>query len=97
MPEGILSGFLGEEHEKPEVEAPESLASADAFAAAVAIKLAGIDPGVARKTEMFLDRYAHLLEIQAEHLKEEHAARLHFLQGQAREVDLRLRVGSQFL
>jgi pentatricopeptide repeat protein len=38
--------------------------------------------------------------VQKEHLKAEHAARLHFLQGQAREVDirrlgLRLRVGFQ--
>ena len=43
---------------------------------------------------------AQLVETQNEHLKAEHAARLHFLQGQAREVDLRrfglrLRVGFQ--
>jgi tetratricopeptide (TPR) repeat protein len=100
MAEGLLGGILGEEEEKSAVEATEMLAGADAFAAAVAAKFAGNDPGVARKTEIFLDKQAHLLEIQAEHLKEEHAARLHFLQGQAREVDirrfgLRLRVGFQ--
>jgi tetratricopeptide (TPR) repeat protein len=67
----------------------------------VAAKLAGNDPSVARKTEIFLDKQAQILETQNQHLKEEHAARLHFLQGQAREVDirrfgLRLRVGFQF-
>jgi tetratricopeptide (TPR) repeat protein len=100
MPEGLLGGILGDGDEKPEVEATESPASADAFAAAVAAKLAGNDPGVARKTEIFLDKQAQILETQNQHLKEEHAARLHFLQGQAREVDLRrfglrLRVGFQ--
>jgi hypothetical protein len=34
MAEGLLAGVLGEEEEKPEVEALEALASADAFAAA---------------------------------------------------------------
>jgi hypothetical protein len=100
MAEGMLGGILGEDDEKPEVEAAETLASADAFAAAVAAKLAGNDPGVARKTEIFLDKQAQILETQNQHLKEEHAARLRFLQGQAREVDLRrfglrLRVGFQ--
>ncbi len=100
MAEGLLGGILGEEDEKPEVEATATLAGADAFAAAVAAKLAGSDPGVARKTENFLDKQALLVEIQAEHLKDEHAARLHYLRGQAREVDLRrfglrLRVGFQ--
>jgi len=66
----------------------------------VAAKLAGNDPGVARKTEIFLDKQAQILDTQNQHLKEEHVARLHFLQGQAREVDirrfgLRLRVGFQ--
>jgi tetratricopeptide (TPR) repeat protein len=100
MAEGLLGGILGEEDEKPEVEATEALAGANAFAAAVAARLAGNDPGVARKTEEFLSDQSHLLKIQAEHLKDEHAARLHYLQGQAREVDLRrlglrLRVGFQ--
>jgi hypothetical protein len=100
MAEGMLGGILGEEAEKPEIEATESPTSADAFAAAVAARLAGNDPGVARKTEIFLDKQAQILETQNQHLKEEHAARLHFLQGQAREVDLRrfglrLRVGFQ--
>jgi tetratricopeptide (TPR) repeat protein len=100
MAEGMLGGMLGGEEEKPEVEAAESLAGAEAFAAAVAAKLAGGDPGVARKTEEFLSEQTELLKVQKEHLKEEHAARLHYLRGQAREVDirrfgLRLRIGFQ--
>ena len=100
MAEGLLGGILGEEDEKPDVEASDPLAGAEAFASAVAAKLAGTDPEVARKTVEFLGKQSQLLETQNEHLKEEHAARLHFLQGQAREVDirrfgLRLRVGFQ--
>jgi tetratricopeptide (TPR) repeat protein len=100
MAESLLGGILGEEDERAEVEATETLAGAEAFAAAVAAKLAGNDPGVARKTEAFLSEQTALLKVQKEHLKDEHAARLHFLQGQAREVDirrfgLRLRVAFQ--
>src|SRR6266436_5506582 len=89
MAEGMLGGILGEEEEKPEVEAAETLTGADAFAAAVAAKLAGNDPGVARKTEEFLSEQTQLLKVQREHLKDEHEARLHYLRGQAREVDIR--------
>jgi hypothetical protein len=102
MAEGVLGGILGEEDEVSKAEASENLsgAGAEAFAAAVAARLSGNDPEVARDTSAFLKNHARLLEIQAEHLKGEHAARLHFLQGQAREVDirrlgLRLRVGFQ--
>ena len=100
MAEGLLGGVLGDEDEKPEAEARESLAGAEAFAAAVAAIASRQDPEVARKTAVFLDQQSLLLETQREHLKDEHAARLHYLQGQAREVDirrfgLRLRVGFQ--
>jgi hypothetical protein len=100
MAESLLGGILGEEEEKAEVEAPSVLAGAEAFAAAVAARLSASDPEVARNTSAFLKKQAQILETQNEHLKEEHAARLHFLQGQAREVDirrfgLRLRVGFQ--
>jgi tetratricopeptide (TPR) repeat protein len=100
MTEGLLGGILGEEDEKLDVGATETLPGADAFAAAVAARLSASDPEVARDTSAFLRDHSHLLKIQAEHLKDEHAARLHFLQGQAREVDirrfgLRLRVGFQ--
>jgi tetratricopeptide (TPR) repeat protein len=100
MAEGMLGGILGGGEEKPEVEAPEALASAEAFAAAVAAKLAGNDPGVARKTETFLDKQAQLLETQNTHLKDEHALRVAHLRNQLREekvrrFGLRLRVGFQ--
>jgi hypothetical protein len=36
MAEGMLDGILGGEEEKPEAEAPEALAGAETFAAAVA-------------------------------------------------------------
>lgn len=89
MADELLGEMLGEEDEKPEDEAADALAGAEAFASAVAAKLAGNDPGVARKTEIFLDKQAHLLEIQAEHLNDEHALRLDRLRGQAREGKLR--------
>ena len=100
MAEGMLGGILGEEYEKGEVEAPDALAGAEAFASAVAAKLAGNDPEVARKTVEFLSKQSQLLETQNKHLEEDHAARLHYLRGQAREVDIRrfalcLRVGLQ--
>jgi tetratricopeptide (TPR) repeat protein len=100
MAEGMLGGILGDEDEKREVEAPDALAGAEAFASAVAAKLAGNDPEVARKTVEFLGKQSQLLETQNKHLEEDHAARLHYLRGQAREVDirrfgLRLRVGFQ--
>lgn len=100
MAEGILGGILAGEDEKPESEAPEALAGAEAFAAAVVAIASRQDPEVARKTAEFLSRHSQLLETQNKHLEAEHAARLHYLQGQAREVDirrfgLRLRVGFQ--
>jgi hypothetical protein len=68
MSEGMLGGILGGEEEKPEVEASELRVGAEAFASAVAAKLAGSDPGVARKTEEFLS--------------DQYEARLHYLRGQ---------------
>ena len=100
MPEGLLGGILGGEDEKPEVEAPEALAGAEAFAAAIAAIASRQDPGVARKTEEFLSDQSRLLKIQAEHLKDEHALRLEQLRNQLREerirgFGLRLRVAFQ--
>jgi tetratricopeptide (TPR) repeat protein len=89
MAEGLIGGILGEADEKPEVEAPEALASAEAFAAAVAARLSAGDPEVARETSAFLKKQAQLLETQNKHLEEEHPARLRYLRGQAREVDIR--------
>lgn len=98
MAEGLLEGVLGGEEEKPEVEAPETPDGVEAFAAAIAAKLAGNDPQVAKDTSTYLQKQAQLLELQAEQLKDEHPARLQYLRGQAREVELRrfglrLRVG----
>src|SRR5216683_986337 len=100
MAEGMLGGVLGDEGDKPEVETPDALAGAEAFASAVAAKLAGNDPEVARRTADFLIDQSQLLKVQKKHLEDEHEARLHYLRGQAREVDirrfgLRLRVGFQ--
>src|ERR1700688_5131177 len=100
MAKGMLGGILGDEDEKPEAEAPEPLAAVEAFAAAVAAKLAGNDPGVARKTEEFLSDQSHLLKLQARHLQDEHALRVAHLRNQLREENvrrfsLRLRVGFQ--
>lgn len=100
MAEGLLGGILGEEDDKPEAETPEVLAGAEAFAAAVTARLSGNDPGVARKTEIFLDHQSRLLETQCEHLKDEHALRLahlrhqsHLLRGQ--RLGQTLRIGFQ--
>ena len=100
MAESLLGGVLGGEDERPEVEAPDALAGAEAFASAVAAKLAGNDPGVARKTEEFLGEQSHLLKIQARHLEDEHALRMAHLRNQlseetVRRFGLRLRVGFQ--
>jgi len=84
MAEGMLGGILGGGEEKPELEAPEALAGAEAFAAAVAAKLAGSDPDVARDTSEFLKKQAQLLETQNNHLNEEHALRVAHLRNQLR-------------
>jgi tetratricopeptide (TPR) repeat protein len=100
MADSLLGGVIGDEDDNPQVEATEALAGAEAFAAAVVARLSAHDPGVAQKTQLFLEKQARLLEVQTRHLEDEHAARLHYLRGQAREVDirrigLRLRVGFQ--
>src|SRR6202521_2321986 len=100
MAEGMFGGMLGGEEEKPEVEAAEPLAGAEAFAAAVAAKLAGGDPEVARDTSAFLKKQAQLLDTQNRHLEEEHGLRMAHLRHQLAEENmrrfgLRLRVGFQ--
>jgi tetratricopeptide (TPR) repeat protein len=100
MAEGLLGGILGDEKEEPDVEAPEALASAEAFAASVAARLSASDPEVARETSSFLRDQSHLLQIQAKHLEDEHALRIAHLRNQLREENvrrfgLRLRVGFQ--
>jgi tetratricopeptide (TPR) repeat protein len=89
MAEGLLGGVLGDEEEKHELEAPEALASAEAFAAAVAAIASRQDPQVARDTSAFLRDQSELLRVQRRHLEEEHELRLAHLQGQRREGRLR--------
>ena len=64
MSEGLLGGILGEEDENSEVEATETLARADAFAAAVAARLSASDPEIARDTSAFLKEQTQLLKVQ---------------------------------
>jgi tetratricopeptide (TPR) repeat protein len=99
---GMLGGILGDESEQPELEARETLATSEAFAAAVAAKVAGSDEGVARKTEIFLDKQAQLLETQNRHLKDEHTLRLANLRNRISEQVLRrqgmkVRVVAQYI
>jgi tetratricopeptide (TPR) repeat protein len=98
MAYGLLGGILGGEDDKSEAAATATLAAAEAFAAAVAAKLAGNDPEVARKTVDFLSEQTQLLKVQKEHLEDEHALRLAHLRHQvraekARQVGMRVRIG----
>jgi len=100
MGEGLLGGVLGGEQETLDTELSQALAGAEAFASAIAAKLAGSDPGVARKTEEFLHDQAQLLRVQKKHLEEEHELRIAHLRNQLREervrrAGLRLRLGFQ--
>ena len=100
MAEGLLGGILGEEEEKTEVEAPDALAGAEAFASSVAARLSGNDPEVAKDTSAFLKEQTQLLKVQKEHLKDEHEMRLRHMRNQlseegTRRFGLRLRVGFQ--
>jgi tetratricopeptide (TPR) repeat protein len=83
MPEGLLGGILSDDDDKPEVETPEALATAEAFAAAVAARLSGGDPEVARDTSAVLREQTQLLKVQKEHLEDEHTLRLAHLRYQA--------------
>ncbi len=76
MADDLLGGVLGGEDEQPETEAPQALAGAEAFAAAVAAIASRQDPGVARETEAFLTEQTRLLETQRRHLEDEHLSRL---------------------
>ncbi|HEX4095449.1 MAG TPA: hypothetical protein VHX64_01910, partial [Caulobacteraceae bacterium] len=88
--EGVFEGILGGEAEAPATESDvESRVSADAFAAALAADHAKYDPAVARAAERFLERQAHLLELEAVELQEQRAVRLHHLHDQTRESQLR--------
>jgi tetratricopeptide (TPR) repeat protein len=100
MAEGLFRGILRAEDDKPDVEAQAALAGAEAFAAAVAAKLAAGDSEVARDTSVFLKEQALLLKVQKLHLEDEHPLRLTHLrhaidEDNIRRFGLRLRVGFQ--
>jgi hypothetical protein len=82
MAEGVVSGILGEKAGKPQIEAPEALADAEAITAAVAAIASRQDPQVAPDTSTFLNEQSRLLDIQAKHLEAEHSLRLSLLRGQ---------------
>jgi tetratricopeptide (TPR) repeat protein len=84
MAEGLVSGVLGDDDEKAGVEAPEALAGAEAFAAAIAAIASRQDPEVARDTSAFLKQQSLLLETQRHHLEDEHELRLALLRQQTR-------------
>ena len=95
MAEGVLDGVVG--GESPEgggAGAAQTQARAEAFAAAIVAKLGGADPKVAHATEAFLERQAHLLDLQAKAITDEHDLRMGQLRGNARESKLR-RVGQR--
>ena len=72
MPEGLVGGILGEDENKPEVEAPAALVGADSVALGVAADAAKYDPELARKVGAYLDVQRSFARLQIEHFGEEH-------------------------
>jgi tetratricopeptide (TPR) repeat protein len=96
MAEGLLGGVGGAEKDNDGPErGSEAPAGAEAFAAAIAAIASRQDPGVARKTETFLDKQSRLLDIQAHHLEDEHELRISQMRHQ--RLSLRLRIAFQVL
>ncbi len=85
MADELFDGVLGGDDDKSESAVSEPMGGADAFAAAVAARLSANDPQVARDTSVFLKKQARLLDLQAQHLEDEHTSRL---------THLRLTVGA---
>jgi tetratricopeptide (TPR) repeat protein len=77
-----------DDDKQPKDEARKGLADAEAFAEAVAAKLAD-NPDVAHKIIEFLNEQAQLLKVQTQHLQNEHTLRLAILRNQAQESRLR--------
>lgn len=91
MPEGdFLVGLLGGAEHRPDADAlTETRSGAEAFAAALAAGQIKHDPRVARAAEMFLEKQARLLDLQAEELKEQRTLRLSHLRSKSREGKIR--------
>jgi len=83
MAEGLIGGILGSEDEKPEVEASDTPAVADSFAAAIAHHASIQNPEVARDTSAFLRGQLRHVEVRTAHLEDEHALRLEHLRHQS--------------
>lgn len=98
---GIVGGiFDGEEEAAEQQGARESLISADGFAAALAAIHSGGDPAVAGATKIFLEKQAHLLDVQVRHIEDEHPLRMSHLhhqslEGRLRRIGQRIRIGLQ--
>lgn len=98
MAYGLLGGILGSEDDKSDATPSAAPAGVEAFAAAVAAKISGSDPEVARKTVDYLSEQTELLKAQKECLKDEHALRLAHLRSQVRaentrQFGMRVRIG----
>lgn len=76
MVKDVLGGLKEDTDETPEDEGQEAQVSAHAFSAAVVAIAAHQDPQVARDASTLLTRYAQLLEIQAEQLKDRRVSKL---------------------
>ncbi len=76
MADDLFDGVLRSDDEKSEAATPEAPASAEAFAAAIAAIASRQDPQVAHDTSIFLKKQTRLLDLQAQHLEDEHATRL---------------------
>ncbi len=93
MAEGVLGGFLGSDDdasaEAPAREATGREARSDFLALSVATDLARGDPEVARHTAWFMQAQAAIAKLEAEQAPKELALRLHHLQSQCIEAQLR--------
>ncbi len=77
MADELFDSVLGGEQEKSEAAAAaETPAGAEAFAAAIAAIASRQDPQVAHDTSAFLKKQARLLDVQTQHLEDEHELRL---------------------
>ena len=105
MAEDLLDDLTG--GEEPDGEAAERAGirpppGPGAFAAAAALQAAALNPELASKTSVFLDKQARLTELQMAHFEEEQRLRLsnmahQSLEGRLRRLSQMLRIGLQVL
>src|SRR5271167_3869125 len=85
---GLLDGIPEDQNQPPKNDARKAIVDAEAFAEAVAARLAD-NPAVAHKIVEFLSEQTQLLKVQTAHLQNEHMLRLAILRSQERETKLR--------